>query len=59
MLLLSCCAMVLRLSQGVAEKTFMVNNTDDRVDAVTGNGVSRTATKICLLRAVIEEAALA
>src|SRR5262245_14834688 len=40
---------------GSPASTFTVNSTDDAADAVTGDGMCRTATHTCTLRAAIQE----
>ena len=56
--LLLCSVAVLSMPQKALAAKFIVNSTDDIVDAVPGNGICETApgNHICTLRAAIQEA---
>jgi hypothetical protein len=48
--------MVVPSATRVEAATFVVNDTRDRVDSRLGNGVCRTSSDTCTLRATIQEA---
>ena len=57
-LMLFCSVAVLSIPQGARAAKFIVNSTDDIVDAAPGDGLCETApgNKICTLRAAVQEA---